>query len=478
MKMKAMTKVGLASLALCFVFGAWTDASACSCVPERPVCEGLGSASAVFVGRVVGGAEQKTLKDEKGVKVKYDVGTIHFAVEEVFSGAIGRKVDIHSGTGGGDCGYWFKRGERYVVYAHGDAKKGYGTSICTRTRPVADATEDLSYLRQLPPKGTGGRLYGIVAKPNYDAAAGEADGVERKPIGLPGITVTAKHARGGKLTAVTDAEGNYEFNALKPGEYEVQADLPDYYYRDEYSVRKLHIADRGCGIEHFAAIVNGRVSGRVVDAEGKAVSGIEVGLVSADVEEVYSPFREHGTDYTNDEGRFEIERMPPGRYLLGVNLENSPNAEHPYPRTYYPGVAGRAEASVIEIGLGQKQSVRELRLPPRIIERTVQGVVVWPDGTPAGGADVHMTHINRPGYSVNGWPKADAQGRFTLTGLDGETYFVHAHAAKYPDKPYHESGQTHAEPPRVTLTENAFGLRLVLTSDGAVCEHYYQRDKR
>ena len=474
MKMKAVAKVGLVILGLCFVFGAANEASACSCVPLRPVCEGVGSASAVFVGRVVGGAEQKTADDGKGNKVKYDVGTIHFAVEEVFSGVIGSKVDIRSGTGGGDCGYWFKRGERYIVYAYGDAKKGYGTNICTRTRPVAQAAEDLSYLRQLPPKGTGGRLYGIVAKPSYDK---EADGTERKPEGLPGITVTAKNGRGKKLTAVTDAEGNYEFNALEPGEYEVQADLPDYYYRDQYSVRELHINDRGCGIEHFAAVVDGRVSGRVVDAEGKAVKRLEVGLVSADVEEVYRPFRERGTAYTDDEGRFEIERMPPGRYLLGVNLGNSPSSEHPYPRTYYPGVPGRNEAAVIEIGLGQKQSVRELRLPPRIVERRVQGVVIWPDGTPAAGADVHMTHINRPGFTVNGWPKADAQGRFTLTGLDGQTYFVHAHAPKYPGKPYHESGQTHAEPPQVTLNEDAFGLKLVLTSDGAVCEHYYKKEK-
>jgi 5-hydroxyisourate hydrolase-like protein (transthyretin family) len=473
--MKAVAKVGLVLLGLGFVFGAANDASACSCVPERPVCEGLGAATAVFVGRAVGGAEQKMAEDENGNKVKYDIGTIHFAVEEVFSGAIGRKVDIHTGSGGGDCGYWFKHGERYVVYAYYDEKEGYRTSICTRTRAVAEAAEDLSYLRQLPPKGTGARLYGIVAKPGYDE---DAAGTERKPEGLPGITVTAKNARGKKLTAVTDAEGNYEFNALQPGDYEVQADLPDYYYRDEYSsVRKLHINDRGCGIAHFVAAVNGRVAGRVVDAEGNPVVYIEVRLVSADVDEVHRAFSERGMDNTDNEGRFEIEQMPPGRYLLGVNLENRPDHEHPYPRTYYPGVAARVEATVIEIGLGQKQSVRELRLPSRLVERTAQGIVVWPDGTPATGAEVYMTHINRPGYSVSGTAKADAQGRFMLAGLDGQTYFVHAHAPKYPSKPYNESGQTHAEPPQVTLAENAFGLKLVLTSDGAVCQHYYKREK-
>src|SRR5690606_20501291 len=51
-------------------------------------------------------------------KVTYDVGEIYFEVSEAFTGTEkGARVTIHSSTGGGNCGYWFKRGETYVVFA-------------------------------------------------------------------------------------------------------------------------------------------------------------------------------------------------------------------------------------------------------------------------------------------------------------------------------------------------------------------------
>ena len=44
------------------------------------------------------------------------------------------------------CGYGFKPGERYLVYAN---RKGTElvTGICSRTRPLADATEDLEFFQ-------------------------------------------------------------------------------------------------------------------------------------------------------------------------------------------------------------------------------------------------------------------------------------------------------------------------------------------
>jgi hypothetical protein len=78
------------------------------------------------------------------------------------------------------------------------------------------------------------------------------------------------------------------------------------------------------------------------------------------------------------------------------------------------------------------------------------------------------------GAAANGTTQADAQGRFTLVGYDGVSYWVLASADKFPAAPSEERQPAHAEPPSVTLTNSVSGLKLVLTSEGGLCKHYYQ----
>lgn len=68
-------------------------------------------------------------------------------------GESGDSVIVYTGVGGGDCGYEFQVGERYVIYtSDGDEIRGrmsasrplwgrgiYWTSICTRTRRFDEA---------------------------------------------------------------------------------------------------------------------------------------------------------------------------------------------------------------------------------------------------------------------------------------------------------------------------------------------------
>ena len=123
--------------ALFFILFAFDAAYACFCATPRPPCDYYGESTAIFLGRVVGSAERKTFVDTKGNKTVYDVGTIRFLVQENYKGAPGYEIEIHSGTGGGDCGYWFLRNESYVVYAYKSEDNNLDTSTCTRTKHVS-----------------------------------------------------------------------------------------------------------------------------------------------------------------------------------------------------------------------------------------------------------------------------------------------------------------------------------------------------
>lgn len=458
--MKAFLVPLMAMLALLLVSA--DEAIACSCIPERPACESFGNATAVFVGKVVGAARQIPVKNGDGTTTTYDAEAVYFEIEEAFSGVKGRKrVTIYSGTGGGDCGYWFLRGEHYLVYAYGDSGKALSTNICTRTRPMSSAGEDLKFLRQLPVEGSGIRIHGRVGKPGFDSNGA------RKMEGLAGIAVTITNKQGRRIELVTDSNGSYEVTGLKGGEYEVRADLPEYYYRDEYLTRRIRVFDRGCAREDFAAIPNGQLSGRIVDAEGNPVKNAKIVLIKPDVKGYLTTRDDIAVDYVdNEKGRFELNQIPPGEYLLGLNVTSSPAAGEPYPPTYYPGVRERAQATIIKVGLGEKLPEHILRLPPKLSERIIQGVVVWPDGSPAAGAQVHLTDENHPGWIVNGTVETDASGRFTLIGYEGISYRVLAYI--YKPRPMH------AEPPLISSGGAVTGLRLVLSSEDSLCEHYYE----
>ena len=406
------------------LFSCSAEVRACTCAETRPACEEFGSAKAVFIGKVIGAKEQRQEREPGGSTTTYDVGEIYFKVEETFLGVKGARVVIHSGTGGADCGYWFRRGQRYLVYAYGESLEALGTNICTRTRLLANAEEDLEFLRNLPRKGTGARIYGSVAAGLKDPKSS----AWRSPTPLEGVTVKIEGPQR-TFDAMTDSKGEYELTGLAAGSYQVHAVVPDYYRQDEYWMRKIELNDRGCAREDFFAQNDSGITGHVFKPDGTPLAKAHVELMPVEREAI----QRLGGDETwaDEKGEYELEKIPPGRYLVGINLSSSPDDAQPYPRTFYPGVTDRSRATVIEIGLGQKLKDIDIHLPPQAIAHLVRGFVVWPDGSLAKAVDIYLEDVDYPGWCVNGCSgKTDEQGRFELSGFAGYKYRVVSTAEK------------------------------------------------
>lgn len=142
--------------------------SACSCAELPGVEEEFNRSKAVFSGKVV------DIREKRGLN-GYTSKSVLFEVTNIWKGARQSQIIITTGQGGGDCGFDFKEGEEYLVYANESTMygaKSLVSIICDRTNELSFSKEDLKILGEgLPPiekvdlsgKQEGNQLYIWVA---------------------------------------------------------------------------------------------------------------------------------------------------------------------------------------------------------------------------------------------------------------------------------------------------------------------------
>ena len=130
----------VALLALLIVVSDARDARACSCISGTPLCETLWNTPVVFAGEVI------EIADVPGPSSSPFPANrlVRFRVEQSWREEVPREVEVRTGSGGGDCGYTFIKGVRYLVFARRNGEQ-LNTSICSPTKPISDAGEDLEY---------------------------------------------------------------------------------------------------------------------------------------------------------------------------------------------------------------------------------------------------------------------------------------------------------------------------------------------
>jgi len=426
-------------------------ALACSCFAGVPPCQAFGGAAATFVGTATGVKTVEPKQDAKG-EVEWGRRVFSFTVVQAYSGVAGAEVEVTTGLGGGDCGYSFRIGETYLVYAHGGGEgKPLGTGICTRTRPVSEAAEDMEFLRGLAGRAPGVSLDITVARGLQSVRSGDT-----KTVGaLAGARLTVEGA-GESKEVRADEQGRARLNGLKPGAYKVRLELPEGLttWKTEHEVT---VADRGCASVFYSVSDDGRVGGRVTDVGGRAVAKVSVALVEADSDDVERHYVRYET--TGEDGRYEFKGVPPGRYVLAVNFNRYPRPDDPtnaYPRTYYPGVAERSQAEAVSLAAGERVKDRDITLPLSRPEIAVSGVVVWDDGSPVANAYINTRDLSYhdPGMDY-GMSPADEQGRFTLKGYQGQVILIRA--GSRPGGPVERNAAV-----RVTLREPNETVRIVI----------------
>jgi hypothetical protein len=408
----------------------------CTCGQNPPPCLAFQTTPVVFVGLVKSISEEKVDIIRFGKKETIRVGlTAHFVVEEALKGISVSEVDVATGGGGGDCGYNFEAGKRYLVYAHrseGEAlssaasrtvfgggskstkQNTLAATICSRTSPLSDALDDLDLIRALKAGKPQTRIFGTVSE---FVQGMQKYGFNLRNVGPMADVIIKVQGTRGSFETRTDSQGHYRIVGVPPGKYNVKAQLPKDYgplFDFDRNPVPVEVSSQGCSAEaDFDAQVDGRIEGQIFDADGKPVADqVGISITTPEMAAKALPINESRFEYTKKQGRYRFDGVQPGRYVLGVSVCESPTKHTPYTRTYYPTGDNLSQAAILNVAKGQKLLNLDLRLPPRLTEQTITGVVLLEDGKPAAGATISIYDSEDLQTAIFGFDaKSDAQGR-------------------------------------------------------------------
>lgn len=447
------------AIAIILLSGNFQQILACSCLSERPVCEAFGDAKTVFVGEVIEGKSAEKLSDAIQQTGR---SPFVFKVKQSFLGTdVDKEIQIHTGSGFGDCGFPFQKGETYLIYAYRNKNGTLETSICTRSAHISRVDEEeFEYLKSLKNNSSGARLFGKVDL--YAKSSFEKDHIQ--PMKNFRILVEQTNDAGKKFEIFTDHFGKYELNGLPAGKYKVTPSIPENLTTSSFDEDvEFELNDKGCYKQNFRLENDSLVFVKVIDSAGNPVSMVQVELIPAEIDpKLVKPEDNYPEEFgvTNLQGGLYNFHVPPGRYTISVNYWNHPRKDYPFATTFYPGTSDRTKAEIVEVKRGTKIKDLVIQLPPKLNEKEIKGEVFWEDGTPANDVRTYIVEEMNENFCVKDcFYKTDSNGEFSVTGYESRKYRVKAKAEKTVDG---EIQIFEASSEFFTLDENSPKIRLSL----------------
>ena len=269
------------------------------------------------------------------------------------------------------------------------------------------------------------------------------DSVTKQPMAGVHITMRPLSDDSGmdRYGAISDRDGHFSIATLPPAEYLLIAQrnayvqLPPEEPRRPFLTVKVNPGDRLTSLS-VEMTPHALIAGRVLDEFGVPVQNVSVEAMSADT----------GTTrisrVTDDRGQFRLA-LPPGKFY--VHTQENRSAEfNPfgtpeirsdglgppvYGPTFYPGVATKDRATLVELAAGQEVAGIDVHLA-RTRSVTVSGIVTGFPENPASHAfttiQLFSAELSQGQAPAMRFAQAAPDGTFSITGLTPGHYRLQA----------------------------------------------------
>lgn len=327
-----------------------------------------------------------------------------------------------------------------------------GALVCLLLVSIADATSNTTTHGQDPktnasvPNNKGGSISGRVT-------------IDGKPASRLDVVLQPRryHLVDKPIATVsTDEEGRYQFSDVLPGHYWIRVSGREYVTARGFEYdgpgRDVSIND-GAVVDDgdIALIRGGVVSGRILSSDGAGVSNEHVFLMALSgygSGPMYLQDNDEKPFLTDSDGRYRIYGVPAGRYAIGVGVDikkltgevrdkndfgttGRVGADHYYAETFYPGIADKSLAQLLEVTVGSELSGINFTVGTRFRAYKVTGRVVNAEtGEPIKSYIETGHNVNggyHSSYAQNGPADTDSNGRFSIQGLLPGSFYVNAH---------------------------------------------------
>lgn len=249
-----------------------------------------------------------------------------------------------------------------------------------------------------------------------------------------GADVVAVGRNGRHVSAITDENGVFQLERLPDGEWQVTASKGGYVswqfgqQRPYQTPPPIALKQGDRFIADIPLTRGGAISGRVYDASGDSLAGLQVRVYRATMEQGVRRLKAVGLpDTTDDTGAYRVYGLPPGDYYVAASLRVAPIdsvVETTYSPTYFPGAGSLAEAQRIRLGLGAEASATFPLLPLRATR--VSGVVLNSAGSPSDAFLSLVSEGSELGVPIGVGGVTRSDGTFTLTDVAPGRYVLKA----------------------------------------------------
>jgi hypothetical protein len=411
---------------------------ACSCPPTPTVLDAYEAADAVMIVRVL--SVQKIEGTQLGpIPFLAYPGMLTVRVERVYKGNFKVNEQLTYSQNVLMICPWFSTNIEidnellvYLKAPHGPYIR-WQAAVCGRTRFVSQATEDLLYLDKLTKVGGKTRVSG-----KYGGWGTHDIPLAHRRIGI--VNYTDEKA----YETFTDEKGFFEIYDLPPGNYRLEPEIPEGWRIDRWSLWRsastvgsrpdktgfpFFLDPQKHASVGFEFEPDNAVEGKIVGPKGNALPSTCAYLrrpkeiLTENVN--WWELRSVKSGCTDEQGRFRIEAVPPGTYVLMLNVNGMPRSREPFPSVFSPGTTELEKAALIEIAPGQIIKDVNVKVPFLLETITVTGTFYFSDGRPVPKQEVRFEPIEKPGIDGLVITETDEQGRFSLKilkGLQGEIY--------------------------------------------------------